>query len=364
MDQEVLLTFSTPHSNPQTMKVLQCLQSMAGRGLSAGAAAYEGVGPNGMPFSIVPPPPPGYIKGEGVGGGTGESPASHRYQGNGEGTGGSPGYGMAHDRHEQQPNRSRDMHGRMHEPNGMGPDRPYESHGPYESYESYRNRPHEPYGSSPDRPREPPYGYGQPSTGEWPSMITMENKFSREDHDRYGGDSPPPPPPPRPQQQGSDDNAQHGRSERVNTSATRTPSTDYPLPPQSGSLKVPAPAPVPAQSEPPAESGGNGMIPNFFNMSPNLFGPRPNSQQVPSGPPPTQAVRGYVGQQMPAPGTAYRSPANGLSFTMPAGVGMPTPPAQVGPGHIPATTGPSFQGVGANRGYSFTGPIAPTPVYR
>jgi hypothetical protein len=263
------------------------------------------------------------------------------------------------------------MHGRMHEPNGMGPDRPYESHGPMvdRSHEPYRNGPHEPYGSSPDRPREPPYGYGQPSTGDWPSMITMENRYSREEPDRYREESPPPPPPPRPhqhqhQQQGPDDYAQYSRSERVNTSsAMRTPSTDYPLPPQSGSLKAPAPAPVPSQSEPPVDSGGNVMIPNFFNMSPNLFGPRPNSQQVPSGPPPTQAVRGYVGQQMPAPGAAYQHQRNGLSFTVPAGVGMPLP-AQVGPGHIPATTGPSFQGVGANRGYSFNGPIAPTPVRR
>jgi len=77
LDQEVLLTFSTPLSNPQTMKVLQDLPLMvgAGRGLSIG------LGPQGSQMNrsidgsekaaiqIVPPPPPGFI-----GAGTGGSP--------------------------------------------------------------------------------------------------------------------------------------------------------------------------------------------------------------------------------------------------------------------------------------------------
>jgi hypothetical protein len=375
MDQEVLLTFSTPHSNPQTMKVMQCLQLMAGRGLSVGGGAYEGVTANGVPFSIVPPPPPGYIKGEGIGGGTGESPGGHRYPVNGEGTGGSPGYGMAHDRRDQHQDRSYEMHGRAYDPNGMGPDRPHESNGTGVDriHEPYGHGSYEPYDMSHDRSREPPYGYAQP--GDWPSMLHMEKNTSRDDAHRRRDDSPPPPPPPPPrpqQQQGSDNHPQQSRSDRASgNSAVRSPSADYSLQsaPNSGSLKVPAPAPapVPSPTEAPGESGGSGLIPNFFNVSPAFFGPRPNSQQVPPGPPPAQAMRGYPPQQMVVPG-AYqhqtRHHSNQLSFTMPPGVGMPTLPAHMGAGAIPATTAPSFQAVAPGRGYSFTGPIAPTPSRR
>merc|ERR1719356_545759 len=108
------------------MKVLQCLQSAASRGLSANGGVYEGTSSNGMPFSIVPPPPPGYIKGEGIGGGTGESPGSHRFPGGGDGTGGSPGY---HDRREQPTDRSFDMHApQYHDRQEHLPDKPYEMH--------------------------------------------------------------------------------------------------------------------------------------------------------------------------------------------------------------------------------------------
>merc|ERR1719453_3017000 len=69
LDQEVLLTFSTPLSNPQTMKVMQGLPLMAGagRGASIGLGNMTLGGEDKSGVQIVPPPPPGFI-GAGTGG--------------------------------------------------------------------------------------------------------------------------------------------------------------------------------------------------------------------------------------------------------------------------------------------------------
>lgn len=58
MDQAVLLTFSTPRSDPNTMRVLQPLLAHNARGPSSGCA---GDANPVMAPPVVPPPPPGFI---------------------------------------------------------------------------------------------------------------------------------------------------------------------------------------------------------------------------------------------------------------------------------------------------------------
>jgi hypothetical protein len=79
MDQQVLLTFSTPLSNPMMMKVNQPIQtgrvssysfsSGGGMGVERGAA-------NPMAPPVVPPPPPGFISGQMAGAGVSGDVAS------------------------------------------------------------------------------------------------------------------------------------------------------------------------------------------------------------------------------------------------------------------------------------------------
>jgi hypothetical protein len=66
MDQEVLLTFSMPHAQPGTMRVLQPLMP-SGQRLHSGQAMEPGQ-PQMTAPPVVPPPPPGFIQSQQGGG--------------------------------------------------------------------------------------------------------------------------------------------------------------------------------------------------------------------------------------------------------------------------------------------------------
>merc|ERR1719437_82667 len=75
MDQQVLLTFSAPLSNPSTMKVLQPIDPRMTTAMRPSSIGSE-PGPN-VVIPVVPPPPPGFINSQGgqEGKGGGAAPA-------------------------------------------------------------------------------------------------------------------------------------------------------------------------------------------------------------------------------------------------------------------------------------------------
>lgn len=336
LDQEVLLTFSTPLSNPQTMKVLQPLPLMAGRGQSiqlggttlggegtVAAAPPPGAAPN---VSIVPPPPPGVIP-QGAGAGTGGTGA-------GGGAGGPPpsGYSGPPPAGPGGP-----------PPNGVG--------APVAQVQESLGQTVQAVPQMSDRPPSPP----RP-----PQQQLQQQRDSRPP-------SPPPPPPPR--RQPSIERLPPGNvspREMTPTAVTGTfsnmPDLALPSAPQVSALKpsgvYQAASPEPAVA---GSTGGPALIPNFFNMgTPNsLLGQGNRGMQAPQPMPGLQpgapGVRGLTppnllgGNSFP---TRAASQGHSMSFTVPSGVGVPTPsPA------IPAATVPSFQ-VGPaqavpGRGYSF-----------
>lgn len=211
-----------------------------------------------------------------------------------------------------------------------------------------------------------------------PSASQMRPPSPERSHRAEEPPPPPPPPPPRPpqQRQGSmenqyalDNGTQSGGSwvNRANAPyGTGMEQGAYPSPREmsggaanGGSFNgmsdlayqsvgqpgaYPAAAHASATGEPPGSTGGNALIPNFFNMQPLGQQARQQmSQQMPgSQPGAPQGVRGLTqpnllgGGNFPQPTRAMSQ--QGLSFSVPNGVGM----AQSG-GAIPSATAPSFR---------------------